>query len=338
MSTVFSGRVHAATGEVRVWADGRELGRAPLLQMGFEVCVDGPPRRVSIEHIVDGTVRRGRVVEVSGERVEVGELTRGSTLRAEAWRQAWERGLGGRYPLLEALLPDEVGDALGAMPRALRGQARDLLLRTLRVALHAQQFPWSWESLDPQLQEHLSAPMRTLLLVGVWRSALRVSNVDRPLVDLCEPAAAALELRACRLAARVLGQALEPVGVKLPDPGSRPVSSWSVAVLFSLRAVTDADVLTPAAVCSEVSIAIDRALDGIVAKALDRDDPQVLENTLAQQVAYLESSLQRDLADTVGELPGGWTAVAALWVSTLAGLGFNADIDRSTESYTIPST
>ncbi|MEZ4318333.1 MAG: hypothetical protein R3F61_12555 [Myxococcota bacterium] len=338
MDCTLTGFVPYTAGECVVWSDGRDLARGPVLQEHFTITVPDAPGRVVVEHRVDGDVRRARVVDLNEPRVEVSAMTRGSTLRAQAWRQSWERGLGDRLALIDSLLPDPVGEAVRSMSQSLRNQARSQLLRALRVAMHTQRFAWEWDQLDPALKAQLSAPVRTLIVVGVWRSALRVSEVDRPLIELCEPAAARLEQRACGLATRILNDALAPHGVVVPDPRERPLSAWPVAVLFALRATTEVDVMVLASLCSEVAVAIDRVLDGVVATALERDDPEVLRTTLAGQLAALERSLQADLAEAAPRIPGGWIAIVALWVSSLSGLGFNEDIDRSTESYTVPST
>ncbi|MCB9679606.1 MAG: hypothetical protein H6737_31155 [Alphaproteobacteria bacterium] len=342
MRHVIAGPLPHSAGECLVWAEGSVLARAPVLQERFEVELEDPPHRVAVEHRVDDEVRRACIAELDGERTDLSEMTPGSTLRAQAWRAACERGLGDRIHLVEALLPDPIGDAVRRMPRALRFQARDQLLKALRVAMHAQRFDWRWDELEPALAEKLAAPVRTFVVTGLWRSALRVSAVDRPLVELCEPAAAAFEQRACRLAARLLSDALAPVGVSVPDPADHRGSGWSIAMLLALRPRAsdperEGQLMTAASVCTEIAVAMDRALDGMVASALERDDPAVLQGTLAHQLRALEGSLHEELGAAAPHVPGSWTGLAALWVTSLVGLGFSEDIDRSTERYTFPS-
>ncbi|MEZ4316163.1 MAG: hypothetical protein R3F61_01610 [Myxococcota bacterium] len=328
MLTLYTGAV-SGDGEIRVWADGAERARGPVTDGQFALAVAGTPcRHVCIEHFVDDQLRRAQVVPGDRDVVEVPPFSRGSTLRAIAWRQAVHDGLPDPHLLVESLVPDRVSETLGALPREQRLRQQTKLLRCLRVALHAQAFGGHWEGLPPDLRDELSSPVRILTVVAAWRAALRVAAVDRRLLDASEAATKTLQLRASQLATSALQRPLEPFGISLPDPrGGR----WEVAMLQTLRKQSDADFLTPTDICQEVTTAMDRSLDGVVAEALRRDDPMLVTETLRKQLEFLESSLQKEVADLVHTLPGGWIPVAALWVSTLAGLGFNHDIDRATE-------
>ncbi|MCB9677973.1 MAG: hypothetical protein H6737_22935 [Alphaproteobacteria bacterium] len=328
MLTLFTGSV-AGEGEIRIWADGAERARAPVSEGEFSVALAGHAfRHVCVEHVLDGQVRRAQIVPGDRDVVEVPPFSRGSTLRAIAWRQAVQSGLADPSLLVDALLPDRVSDLLGTLSRETRLREQKKLLRCLRVALHAQAFGGHWVSLDPELAADLSSPIRIFTVIGAWRSAMRVAGVDRRLVDACESVAATMQLRASQLATSVLERPLAAHGIHLPDPRA---GAWNLSMLVTLRRQCKVDFLVPADICQEVATAMDRSLDGIVAEALRRDDPTLVTETLRKHLESLESTLQRDLEGEVHTIPGGWVPVAALWVSNLAGLGFNADIDRATE-------